>query len=67
MCSPSGSCIVREHMTNTKGDIHTTVRVSADVHDRLKAIAAAEHRTVSAEVRRLIELHVANHGLEAAA
>lgn len=36
-------------------DVHTTVRIPATTHDEIKALAEREYRTVSAEVRRLIE------------
>lgn len=36
-----------------------SVRVAGSTADRLRVLAAAEHRTVAAEIRRLIEVRVA--------
>jgi predicted transcriptional regulator len=54
--------------TNRKSirEVHTTVRITADVHKRLREIAAREDRSVSAEVRRLIHQHIADAEREAA-
>lgn len=35
------------------------VRISSDQVDRLRAVAESEHRTVSQELRRLIEQRIA--------
>lgn len=35
-----------------------SLRLDADLHARFKALANADHRTVSQEVRRLISEHV---------
>jgi predicted DNA-binding protein len=43
----------------TSGDeTVASVRLPVDLRDRLRAIAEAEHRTISQELRRIIERHV---------
>lgn len=44
-----------------------SVRVTRSTADRLKLIADAEYRPVAAEMRRLIEEHIASHEPEAEA
>jgi predicted DNA-binding ribbon-helix-helix protein len=39
--------------------IVTTVRLRRDAHDRLRQVAADEHRTMSQEIRRLVDEHIA--------
>lgn len=41
-------------------DVVIAVRLSPEMRDRFKRVAVAEHRTVSAEMRRLIEQRVAD-------
>ena len=48
----------RKRPTPAQDFVNTTVRVPRSVHDRLRELAAAEHRSVSAEVRRLITEYV---------
>ncbi len=45
----------------SKNQVHVSVRVPEALADALERIAAAEDRTVSAEVRRIIRNHVAAH------
>lgn len=40
-------------------EVHTTVRVSPETHERLREIAAREERSISAEVRHLINRRIA--------
>jgi predicted DNA-binding protein len=37
----------------------TTIRLPQDKMDRLRAVAEGEHRTLSQEIRRLIDLRLA--------
>jgi predicted DNA-binding protein len=43
----------------TFGERHFTVRVSDEDYDRLRLLAEREHRTVSAEVRKVVLEHIA--------
>jgi predicted DNA-binding protein len=52
-------------MPNSKGaresvgrHVHTNVRLPVDVFDELKRLAEDQERTVSAEIRRLVRLHI---------
>lgn len=47
-------------------DVHTTVRLPADLHTRLAEIARAEDRSVSAEVRRAVAAYVEAQSAETA-
>lgn len=35
-----------------------SVRLTVEQHDRLRAVAEREHRTLSQEIRRLVEQHL---------
>jgi len=37
----------------------TTIRIRREQHDRLREIAAHEHRSMGGEIRRLIDEHIA--------
>lgn len=39
-------------------DVGVTVRMSPEQHERLKARATSEHRTLSQEMRRMLELYL---------
>jgi hypothetical protein len=41
-----------------------TIRVDREQADRFRVVAAADHRTVSQELRRLIELRIAESETE---
>lgn len=45
---------------DTTGEIVISVRLSREQHDALRMVAEASHRTVSGELRMLIERHVAD-------
>lgn len=45
--------------TDGKDITNTTVRVPREMHDKLRVIAAREQRSISGEVRRLIEKRIA--------
>ena len=36
------------------------MRLTVALHDRLREVAQAEHRTISQELRRLVERHLAD-------
>lgn len=42
-------------------EVVTTIRLSRAAHDRLREIAQAEHRSVTQEVRRLVDLRIAEY------
>jgi hypothetical protein len=46
-------------MTNETDEIVTSVRLSASEHAALKRLAASEHRSLSGQIRLLIERAVA--------
>jgi hypothetical protein len=41
------------------GTVVTTVRIRREQHDRLREIAAHEHRSMGGEIRRLIDERIA--------
>ena len=43
-----------EDDTRDEATMVTTIRLSREQHDRLRIIAAHEHRTMAGEIRRLI-------------
>jgi len=52
-------------MKKTRPDLVTySVRLDRPTAERLREIAEAEHRTVAAELRHLIEAHIAKHAAE---
>lgn len=42
-----------------QGDVVTSIRLPRHIHQRLREIAAAEHRSLTGEMRRLAELRIA--------
>lgn len=51
--------------TEGLGDAILAVRLPSKLRDELKVVAEANHRTMSGEVRYLVEDHVAAHRLPA--
>ena len=40
------------------GERTASVRLTVEQHDRLRAVAEKQHRTLSQEIRRLVEQHL---------
>lgn len=57
----------RMHTASGDDQVVTTVRLSREQHEALRERAEREHRTFSQELRRLIELSLADEHLEEAA
>lgn len=57
-----------QHKAQNDGPMHPlNFRVERGTFDRFRAVAAADHRTVSQELRHLMEQRIADADLEAAA
>lgn len=50
----------------TAEEVVASVRLTRSDRDLLRALAKSQHRTLSGELRRLIELHLADERSEAA-
>lgn len=52
-------------MKQIKPDLVTfSVRLERATAERLRKIADSEHRTVAAELRRLVEIHIEKHAAD---
>jgi len=49
---------VTEDDTRDEATMVTTIRLSREQHDRLRIIAAHEHRSMGGEIRRLIDQRI---------
>lgn len=54
------------HVVPEHADVVTSIRLTRDQHEQLKARAASEHRTVSQEMRRMVEHYLRPQAQEAA-
>jgi hypothetical protein len=50
---------VTDEDTIPEPTVITTIRIRRDQHDRLREIAAHEHRSMGGEIRRLIDERIA--------
>jgi hypothetical protein len=61
----SYSCVLYYAVVNTKSStakvVVTSIRVPEDLHRRFKEIAASERRSVTGELTRLMDRHVAEY------
>lgn len=48
-----------DHDADTTPETNIIFRVPAEMRDRFKLVAAANHRTMSQELRRLVEARIA--------
>jgi hypothetical protein len=58
---------VAKSQTKVTKTVNVAVRVPADLAREFESVAVSEERTVSAEIRRLMRLRVAEKGAVAAA